>query len=91
MLRDPDIENEDELEEWKTVFQEKIRKAEAMRETLLGRLQIAKDKVEPVRKRADERRAGSWVIQLKVARTSLPKVEIRSGDTEGHIARVSRS
>ena len=48
------------------MFQEKIRIAEGVRETLLERLQIAKDKVEPAYNRADERRAGSWVIQFEV-------------------------
>ena len=86
---DPDIETEDELEEWETDFQEKIRKAEEMFETLLEHLQITKDEVEPARKRADERRAGSWIVQLEVTQTPPPEADMISSDIESHIARVS--
>ena len=61
-----------------------------MSETLLEHLQIAKDEVEPARKRADERRVRSWVVQLEVTRIPPPEVHIMSGNIEGHIVRVSR-
>ncbi len=86
---EPVVEDEDEMEEWITEYQERITKAKEMETKLLNAFLIAQDNLTSVRDHTDRQRAESWMGRLALTETPPPEAAIVRGDYEGYLRRLS--